>query len=234
MKPLAELDHYEVLEIEPDAGADEIERAYHVARSAYAEGSLATYSVFGERDTEALRHRIELAYRTLSEPHARRAYDASLGGFAPPEPAPDLSAHDPLLDAVTRRLVDEEALPATSRGAGSARGGPPPDLERWQDLDPEEQSGPCDGAKLRRAREKRGLEIDQIAAVTKINPMYLRLLEDDALDQLPAPVYVRGFVKAFARCVGLDPNAAASTYLARFEAAPPKKRTRVFGRQPAP
>ena len=59
MKPLSELDHYEVLEIARDASAEDIERAYHMARSTYAEGSLATYSVFGERDTEALRHRIE-------------------------------------------------------------------------------------------------------------------------------------------------------------------------------
>lgn len=233
MKPLAELDHYEVLEIERDASPEDVERAYQVARGTYAEGSLATYSVFGERDTEALRHRIEAAWRTLSDPDARREYDLDLGGDMPPViPGLDPS-DDPLLESLTRKLADEERpLPAKLPSTG--RSSLPADLVRPADLEPVDDGGECDGAKLRRARLRRGLEIDDVASITKIGSMYLRSIEDDALEQLPAPVYVRGFVKAFARCVGLDPIAASTSYMTRFETAPPKKRGRILGRQPQP
>jgi flagellar biosynthesis protein FlhG len=229
MKPLSELDHYEVLEVDRGASAEEIERAYHVARSIYAEGSLATYSVFGARDTEALRHRIEIAWRTLADPAARRGYDQRLGGGVTEHDVSSLEI-DPLLQSVEQRLREEEGpvpsrLPSTLHGA-------PPDLAPYHDPDPEEPGGDCDGARLRRARLKRGLEIDQIAAITKIGSMYLRSIEADALDQLPAPVYVRGFVKAFARCVGLEPNAASMSYMTRFETVQPRKRGRILGRQP--
>ncbi|MCC6640488.1 MAG: helix-turn-helix domain-containing protein [Deltaproteobacteria bacterium] len=230
MKPLSELDHYEVLEVARDAGADEIERAYHVARSAYAEGSLATYSIFGERDTEALRHRIELAWRTLSDPHSRREYDAGLAGEGPVHAEPALD-RDPLLDSVARRLAAQDR-PLPPRLPSTARAMAPPDLAPLLDAELDDVGGECDGARLRHARVKRGLEIDQLAAITKINPMYLRSIEDDAIEQLPAPVYVRGFVKAYARCVGLDPVAAAAGYMGRFETAQPKRRSRLLGRQP--
>jgi curved DNA-binding protein CbpA len=230
MKPLSELDHYEVLEVERDALSDEIERAYHVARSAYAEGSLATYSVFGERDTEALRHRIELAFRTLSDPETRRSYDQNLGGGFTEHDVSTLS-FDPLLDSVARRLTAEEP-PAPARATGSPRSAPPADMVAYRDVDPDDQTGDCDGARLRRARLKRGLEIEQIAAITKINSSYLRSIEEDALEQLPAQVYVRGFVKAFARFVGLEPVQASASYMTRFEVVQPRKRGRILGRQP--
>jgi hypothetical protein len=229
MKPLAELDHYEVLEVARDANRDEIERAYHVARSAYAEGSLATYSVFGERDTEALRHRIELAWRTLADASSRKRYDSGLDGYATEHDVSSL-AFDPLLVSVAQQLEAEERkvpgrLPSVDRVA-------PADLVPVRDLDPEDAIGDYDGARLRRARQKRGLEIDHVAGITKINPMYLRAIEDDALEQLPAAVYVKGFVKAFARCVGLDPVVVSNSYMTRFEIVQPKKRGRILGRQP--
>lgn len=233
MKPLAELDHYEVLEIGREASAEEIERAYHVARSAYAEGSLATYSVFGERDTEALRHRIEAAFRALSDPESRRLYDLDLDGDVPHGIADLDPADDPLLESLTRKLVDEEE-PRPANPAVGGRAKLPGDLVRAVDFVPLEPGGDCDGAKLRRARLNRGLEIDDVASITKIGPMYLRCIEDDAIEQLPAAVYVRGFVKAFARCVGLDPVEASTSYMLRFEAAPTKKRGRILGRQPQP
>lgn len=60
------------------------------------------------------------------------------------------------------------------------------------------------GAKLRTARLSRGLTLDQVAQETKLSKTSLEHLENDAIHALPAPVFVRGFVRAFARAVGLD------------------------------
>jgi cytoskeletal protein RodZ len=54
-----------------------------------------------------------------------------------------------------------------------------------------------------------------------VNPTYLRFIEDDDFENLPAPVYVRGFVSAYARCLGLDPARVVTDYMERFEAARP-------------
>jgi len=94
----------------------------------------------------------------------------------------------------------------------------------------DEASGEYDGTRLRRTRLRRGIELEQIASVTKINPTYLRFLEEERFDELPAAVYVRGFVVAYLRCVGLDPAKAAASYMARFEAG--RSATRK-GRSPA-
>src|SRR5439155_2612240 len=57
---------------------------------------------------------------------------------------------------------------------------------------------------LRAGRSQRKLSIDDVAKITKIQRRVLEKLEAGQLDGLPAEVFVRGFVRSFARCVGLD------------------------------
>jgi len=68
------------------------------------------------------------------------------------------------------------------------------------------------GGMLRQARESAGLSLDVVADRTKVRPGVLHLIEQDAHDRLPALTYTLGFVKAYARTVGLDPAAAAERY----------------------
>ncbi len=187
MKPISDQDHYEVLEISHEASAEEIERAYRLARATYADESLAGYSVFGEGEAAAVRQRIETAYRVLSNDESRQDYAASSG--AAPAPAPGAAA-----------------LPA-------ARG-----LDELEASD--EETGDFDGPKLRWSRMRRGIEIEEIAGVTKINPTYLRFIEEERFSDLPAPVYVRGFVNAYAKAVGLDPQHVVTSFMKRLAASP--------------
>lgn len=60
------------------------------------------------------------------------------------------------------------------------------------------------GESLRRARAERGITIEQAAEHTRISAAFLRALEAEAFDQLPAPVYVRGFLRSYATYLGLD------------------------------
>jgi cytoskeletal protein RodZ len=70
------------------------------------------------------------------------------------------------------------------------------------------------GEKLRSQREQRGLTLDAISTTTKISPRMLRAIEDEHFDQLPGGVFNKGFVRAYARQVGLDEEEAVSDYLA--------------------
>jgi cytoskeletal protein RodZ len=60
------------------------------------------------------------------------------------------------------------------------------------------------GTCLRRARESRRLSLGDVASATKIPRVTLQLIEASALDDLPADVFVRGFIRSYARAVGLD------------------------------
>jgi cytoskeleton protein RodZ len=84
------------------------------------------------------------------------------------------------------------------------------------------------GAWLRREREARGIPLHEVALKTKIKLDFLRFLEEGRLDQLPAPVFVRGFVKAVALAIGANAAEAsrrlAAEYAARDRAATPLSR----------
>lgn len=73
------------------------------------------------------------------------------------------------------------------------------------------------GAELRAAREAMGLRLEDVAERTKVRPGILADIEGDRHDRLPALTYTLGFVKAFARTVGVDPAHAAERY--RLESA---------------
>jgi cytoskeletal protein RodZ len=74
------------------------------------------------------------------------------------------------------------------------------------------------GGTLRDARERQGLSIDSLAQATKIKARILHAIERNAFDQVPAGVYTRGFLRTFAREVGLDPEEIISAYLAELRA----------------
>ena len=59
------------------------------------------------------------------------------------------------------------------------------------------------GQALRQGREQRGQSLDAVAAGTRIPAPVLDALERDDFAQLPADVYVRGFVRSYCRAVGL-------------------------------
>src|SRR5580704_10250524 len=65
---------------------------------------------------------------------------------------------------------------------------------------------------LRAGRARRQLSLDDVARVTKIQPRILEKLEAGHFEGLPADVFVRGFVRSVARCVGLDEQEALERY----------------------
>ena len=71
--------------------------------------------------------------------------------------------------------------------------------------EPEAPSAPpTAGATLRAAREMHGLSIDDVAQQLKLAPRQVQALEDDEYGKLPGRTFVRGFVRNYARFIGLD------------------------------
>jgi transcriptional regulator with XRE-family HTH domain len=73
------------------------------------------------------------------------------------------------------------------------------------------------GAWLRRQREMREIDLLEIADKTKISLRYLKAMEQDRFDVLPAPVFARGFLREYAKYVGLNADEVVNYYLSSHE-----------------
>jgi len=69
------------------------------------------------------------------------------------------------------------------------------------------------GERLRREREMRGITVEEIAEATKIGSRSLRALEEERFEQLPGGIFNRGFVRAYARYLGINEEQAVTDYL---------------------
>ncbi len=72
------------------------------------------------------------------------------------------------------------------------------------------------GSSLREARMRQELDFAALEERTKIRPKYLRALEDEQFDILPAPTYVKGFLRSYAEALGLDGQPFVDEYNSRF------------------
>jgi cytoskeleton protein RodZ len=68
------------------------------------------------------------------------------------------------------------------------------------------------GASFKKAREFRGITLDQIAKETRISTRFLAAIEDEEFHLLPGGVFNRGFIRSYAERVGLDPDQAIADY----------------------
>lgn len=80
---------------------------------------------------------------------------------------------------------------------------------------------PSFGERLKREREKRNISLEDVSASTKISTRMLHAIEDDHFDLLPGGIFNKGFVRAYARHLGLDEDETVADYLeAAGESAP--------------
>ena len=84
---------------------------------------------------------------------------------------------------------------------------------------PPASGSPTLGHHLRAVREHKGLSLVQVAEATRVRRLYLEAIERDDLAPLPSRPFAVGYVRAYARALGLDGDAAA----ARFKAENPEE-----------
>jgi cytoskeleton protein RodZ len=89
------------------------------------------------------------------------------------------------------------------------------------------------GNSLREARMRQGLDFPELEQGTKIRGKYLRALEDEQFDILPAQTYVKGFLRSYAEYLGLDGQLYVDEYNSRFVVGE-EERTERPRRSPPP
>ncbi len=180
---------YDVLSISRGASDEEVRRAYKRQRELFQPGSLPLVSLLDEAQLRAELAQIQEAYDTILDPARRQAYNLSTF----PELADEQSPRP------SRSPISQDQLMLQA--------------ELARELHPETE---FTGALLCKVREAQGIDLAEISTSTKITVAHLSALEDERYDELPAEVYVRGFVQQIARQLKLDPGQVVKTYMRRM------------------
>jgi cytoskeleton protein RodZ len=72
------------------------------------------------------------------------------------------------------------------------------------------------GARMKQAREQRGVTLRQIADATKISVSALEALERNDFSRLPGGIFSRAFVRSYAAEIGVDPEQTVREFVSQF------------------
>lgn len=189
MKRIEEQTYYEILEVGPDATSREIQQAYERAKETYQNDSVAVYSLFSEKEMEKIQAVIEEAHRVLMDETSRRNYDQT---------------H---LSALNLKWPRSEKIPETPESPMEKKTYLP-----FSEISVDLGEGPYRGKMLKQIREKMGVDLKTIFMETRISLKILEWIEEENVGQLPAQVYLKGFLKGYAQCLGLDPKKVIEDY----------------------
>ena len=188
--------HYEVLETEPGVSDEEVRRAYREIKEIYSSSSPVVAGLYDENELAALHSRANAAHDTLFAPERRRLYDLAL-------PEADL--------ARAVRAAAQSGRRGRPRRAAQRRGAAHRDARhRARDRRRGDRRGSAQDPRVARAGP------GEISQRTKISERHLRSIEEEKFADMPAAVYVRGFVTEYARMLRIDAHRVTESYLARY------------------
>lgn len=216
MKPLNEQTYYEILEIEMNAPPHEIHKAYEKVKLTYSGQNEALYSIFTSEEAGELLKLVEEAYAVLGNAKLRSSYDekinsksnnttltTNLDEHLPNKPNPPLK--------ISTELNSQTSHPVTGRTLH----GPYKIDHDFEHVIATREN--FDGPFLKKIREYKQINLEQISQATRISPYYLKAIEENDFIQLPAPVYVRGFIVQYAKALKLNPEIITKSFMKIFK-----------------
>jgi len=208
MKTFEGENNYQILQVPANASAVEIRRAYRDALAIYEEESIATYSLFSAEQRKILLQAIEKAFDTLSNEEKRAAYNQMLIDTGQVE-ASFFSRQD------QRKLAAYSDTQSTSKEKSLSqwvqkKTNLPETRELIEQILSKEL---VSGFELKQLREAFGIEIPEIYAITKISSTILNMIEANQFNDLPAEIYLKQFLKAYAEILQIDSRHVVEGYL---------------------
>jgi len=204
MQETSRYNYYEILELSPTAPQHEVTSAYERARSTYSGDNPAIYTIFSEQEARDLLVMIEEAYSVLGNKILRGIYDQRLlgGQYA----LQDLS-YTSILEA--SKTLFPEPKPVEKKECA------------YQKNEAFEKEIQCqedwNGEFLKKVREYKNIPVDAMYKITKINPWYVTAIEKMDTPNLPAVVFVRGYVMQISKALGLNEKKVADSYMKHFK-----------------
>ena len=210
MKRLKDLNFYELLEVALDASPFEVHQAYKEMVQLYHDDSLASYSFFSKEEREEILAKLDEAYSTLMDEKRRSLYDQSLIELGILDKATQYQRDRTKLSLMhdVKRPVANTALRIRDRLKPIASSNPLIQEILANDV--------LSGKDLKKIRDELGVSLEEIAEMVKVRIVYLHAIEDDQFEKAPSRIFLKGFLRAYAQCMGLDADIVASRYLKRI------------------
>ena len=216
--------YYEILEVSPLADAQEIHRAYIQVKNAYTTDSIALYSLMSAEECARIVENIEEAYSILSDPEKRIRYNTARGLVNPPTRQERFQQ-----EAMQREKENDTTqtkIPINTEGKNIGKIIANKRFNLDYNIDPNfeqeiEKTAHFNGEFLKKIREYKNVDINRMAEMTKVSKTYIQKIEQEDVTNLPALVYVRGFVYQYAKCLKLNPDLVATSYLEHLKSINP-------------
>jgi curved DNA-binding protein CbpA len=218
MKTFESDNYYAILQIAPDAGKDLIRRAYQQALALYDADSVATYALFSHGQRQTLLTAIEEAFETLMDDDRRVLYDQMLIDTGALDGA-DFS--DRARREMAARSEGDGVSKEESLRRWAAKRAEAPEIRRRIEaiLTEPRLSGP----QLKELREAYGIELSEIYTAVRINKDMMTAIEADRIEDLPATVYLKQFLKSLAQILQIDPTLVVERYLETTGGSQPER-----------
>jgi Uncharacterized protein conserved in bacteria len=198
-KDFAQLNYYEMLDVKPDATALEIRSAYNSALQMYQSDSLVSYSLFSLKERKEILALLEKAYFTLINEKERDLYDNELIRLGIIDSTErNQAVKKPVSIFDINRQSDVSGMLKTHNAELKAKVS---QNQRIREILSQQE---ISGTDLKAIRNELGVTIEKVHQETKIRIDYLNNIEENNVEKLPAAVFLKGFIKAYLKCLCIE------------------------------
>lgn len=204
MQATSRYNYYEVLELPANAPQHEVTTAYERARSTYSGENPAIYTIFSEQEARELLVVIDEAYQVLGNKILRNIYDQRL-----------MSGRSSLNELTYASILEasKQMYPEPKPEKSS-----PAPYKKDEAFEKEIASvEDWNGEWLKKVRDYKQITVQKLSETTKINSYYVSAIENMDPANLPAVVFVRGYVVQMAKALGLNDKKVADAYMKNFK-----------------
>lgn len=199
--------YYDILEVNPHCAQHEVTSAYEKARVTYSNDNPAIYTIFSDEEARDLLKLVEEAYSVLGNKTLRSLYDEKLGQIGSRKE--DLSFEN--LKAQSRTQFPERIKkPVSTKSEYQVD----PDFEAKMKANTD-----WTGAWIKKVREYKQIPLERMSEITKISSYYISSIEKVDPKNLPAAVFVRGYVSQISKILGLNEKNVCDSYMSHFKSA---------------
>ena len=230
--------YYEILDIREDATRKEIIEAYQRAKAVYNKDSMALYSLYSDDESSSMANLIEEAYQVLINPQRREFYNKehnissnrSVVNIIFDKPGemrrtfietPDFKkANNEKEEENSAMKINKSAFKAYASITKQDIDSAPPEYKMIDDTEKKiSTEKDFKGDFFAEIRKYKNLSYAFVSNKLKIAIYHIEAIEREDDKALPARVYVRGFLRGYAKLLGLDIEKATDAYMNRFDKA---------------
>jgi len=211
MQRLTEQNYYHLLGVSPKASFEEVRSAYDEAVSIYSNDSIPTYSLFTQEEREQILARLVNAYKTLTNSQLRKEYNQILiekGELSPQEIGfssleETAVPKGKLREVSVESLIQEEKAENLNQTCNST-------------FDLFNGYTSVTGKDIKMVRLAKEMSLEEVYRKTNIPKHTLEDIEEEHFEKLPALVYLKGFLKAYADALTVNQAEMVDGYVQRF------------------